>query len=152
MPVLKKIKFYPVAVDYFKELPFYKKQIEKPKIRHLKNIDLLSELPFYKELSVIKTDHAFRGCAISYKVELVEKKDPIKQLEARKSSIKDLFSGLLNEIKDFKYQITLKAMLKKYKPNGEIEFRPVYFNSTTKTVINHKFCLENAFQKIFVQD
>ena len=38
-------------------------------------------------------------------------------------------------------------MLKKYKPNGEIEFRPVYFNSTTKTVINHKFSLENAFQE-----
>ena len=32
--------------------------------------------------------------------------------------------------------------------NGEIEFRPVYFNSTTKTVINHKFSLENAFQEI----
>ena len=39
-------------------------------------------------------------------------------------------------------------MLKKYKPNGEIEFRPVYFNSTTKAVINHKFSLENAFQEI----
>ena len=39
-------------------------------------------------------------------------------------------------------------MLKKYKPNEEIEFRPVYFNSTTKTVINHKFSLENAFQEI----
>ena len=39
-------------------------------------------------------------------------------------------------------------MLKKYKPNGEIEFRPVYFNSTTKTVINHKFSLETAFQEI----
>ena len=39
-------------------------------------------------------------------------------------------------------------MLKKYKPNGEIEFRPVSFNSTTKTVINQKFCLENAFQEI----
>ena len=47
-----------------------------------------------------------------------------------------------------KYQITLKFILKKYKPNGEIEFRPVYFNSTTKTVINHKFSLENAFQEI----
>ena len=34
MPVLKKIKFHPVAVDYFKELPFYKKHIEKPKIKH----------------------------------------------------------------------------------------------------------------------
>ena len=85
---------------------------------------------------------------MSYKVEITEKKDPIKQLEASKSSIKDLFSDLLNETKGFKYQITLKVMLKNYKPNGEIEFRPVYFNSTTKTVINHKFSLENTFQEI----
>ena len=55
---------------------------------------------------------------------------------------------LLHETKGFKYQITLKVMLKKYKPNGEFEFTPVYFNSTTKTVINHKFSLENAFQEI----
>ena len=69
---------------------------------------------------------------MSYKVGITEKKDPIKQLEASKSSIKDLFSDLLNETKGFKYQITPKVMLKKYKPNGEIEFRLAYFNSTTK--------------------
>ena len=40
-------------------------------------------------------------------------------------------------------------MLKKYKPNREIEYKPVYFNSTTKTVANHKYSLENAFQEIF---
>ena len=73
---------------------------------------MLSELPFYEELSVIKTDHAFRGYAMSYKVEIIERKDPINQLEASKSSIKDLFSDLLNETKGFKYQITLKVMLK----------------------------------------
>ena len=39
-------------------------------------------------------------------------------------------------------------MLKKYNYNGEIEFAPVYFNSVTKTVINHKFRLENSFQEI----
>ena len=39
-------------------------------------------------------------------------------------------------------------MLKKYKPNGEIEFTPVYYNSATKKVINHKFSLQNAFQEI----
>ena len=39
-------------------------------------------------------------------------------------------------------------MLKKCKPNGEIEFSPVNFNSTTETVINHKFSLENTFQEI----
>ena len=39
-------------------------------------------------------------------------------------------------------------MLKKYKLNGEIEFAPVYFNSLTKTVTNHRFRLEKAFQEI----
>ena len=39
---------------------------------------------------------------MSYKDKLVEKKDPIKQLKASKSSIKDMFSGLLNETKGFK--------------------------------------------------
>ena len=69
---------------------------------------------------------------MSYKVKLVENKDPIQQLEASKSSIKDFFSDLLNETKDFKYQMTLKFMLRKHKSNGEIEFRPVYFNSQQK--------------------
>ena len=59
-----------------------------------------------------------------------------------------MFSDLLDETKGFKYQTTLKVILKKDKPNGENEFRPVYFNSTTKTVINYKFSLENAFQEI----
>ena len=38
----------------------------------------------------------------------MEKKDPIVQLEASKSSITDLFSDLLNETKGFKYQSTFK--------------------------------------------
>ena len=59
-----------------------------------------------------------------------------------------MFSDLLNETKGFKYQITVKVLLKKYKLNGEIELAPVYFNSETKTVINHRFKLENYFQKI----
>ena len=69
---------------------------------------------------------------MSYKVEIIEKKDPIVQLEASKLSIKNLFSDLLNELKGFKYQITLDVLFKKYKLNGEIEFGPVYFNSVTK--------------------
>ena len=72
---------------------------------------MLSEFPFYEELNVIKTNHAFTGYAMSYKVELVEKKDVTEQLKASKSSIKDLFNDLLNETKGFKYQIALKVML-----------------------------------------
>ena len=148
MAVLSKIKSHSDVVDYFKELPFYNKPIKKPKIKRLKNIDQLAELPFYEQLSIIKTNQAFRGYAMSYKVEIVEKKDLIVQLEVSKSSIKDLFSNLLNETKDFKYQITVKVLLKKYKLNREIEFVPVYFNSMTKTVINRRFGSENCFQEI----
>ena len=54
MTILKKIESHPVVVNYFKELPFYNKYIEKPKIKRLKNIDLLSEFPFYEELNVIE--------------------------------------------------------------------------------------------------
>ena len=112
MALLSKIKPHSDAVDYFKEVPFYNKPIEKPKVKCLKNIDRLGELPFYEQLSVIKTDQAFRGYAMSYKVETVEKKDPIVQLGASKLSIKDLFNDLLNETKGFKYQITVKCLLK----------------------------------------
>ena len=85
---------------------------------------------------------------MSYKVETVEKEDPIVQLKASKLSFKNLFSDLLNETKGFKYQIIVIVLLKKYKLDGEIEFGTVYFNSLTKTVINHRFRLENAFQEI----
>ena len=137
MAVMSKTKPHSDAVDYFKELPFYNKPIKKPKVKRLKNIDRLVELPFYEQLSVIKTNQAFRGYAMSYKVEIIEKKDPIAQLEASKSSIKDLFNNLLNKTKGFKYQITVKVLLKKHKPYEEIEFASLYFNSLTKTVINH---------------
>ena len=83
-----------------------------------------------------------------YKVKIVDKKDLIVQLEASKSSIKDLFNDLLNETRGFKYQIIVKVLLKKYKPNGEIEFTPVYFNSSTKTITNHRYKLNKSFQEI----
>ena len=81
MTVLSKIKPHSDAVDYFKKLPFYNKPIEKPKVNCLKNIDRLLELPFYEQLSVIKTDQAFSGYAMSYKVKITERKDPIIQFQ-----------------------------------------------------------------------
>ena len=108
MTPLRKVKSHPDVVDYFKEIPFYKKYIENPNIRSSKIIDLLSELPFYEEMNVTKTNHTFRGYEMSYRVEIIENKDPINQLEASKPSIQDFFSDLLNEMKGFKYQILLK--------------------------------------------
>ena len=42
MEVLPKIKSDSYSVDYFEELPFYNKPIEKSKVKSLKNIDQLA--------------------------------------------------------------------------------------------------------------
>ena len=148
MAILSEIKSHSDVRDYFKELPFYNKSIKKPKVKRLKNIDQSIELPFYEQLDVIKTDQAFSGYAMSCKVEIIEKKDPNLQLKPSKLIIKNLLSDLLNETKGFKCQITVKILLRKYKLNGEIEFRLVYVNSVTKTVTNHGFKLESSFREI----
>ena len=70
---MSKIKSHPNVNNYFKELPFYNKPIERP-IKCLKNIGPLVELPFYEQLSITKTDQAFTGYAMSCKVEIIEKK------------------------------------------------------------------------------
>ena len=148
MAVLSKIKPHSDAADYFKELPFCNKPIKKPKVKRLKTINQLDELPFYEQLSVIETNLTLRGYAMPYKVEIIERKDTIVQLEASKSSVKYLFNGILNETKGFEYQITVQVLLKKYKLNGETEFPPVCFNSMAKTVIGQRFRLKNYFQEI----
>ena len=69
-------------------------------------------------------------------------------MTAGKPSIEVLFKDLLDEIKGFKYQRNAKVLLRIYKENKDIEFVPVYFNSTTKTVINSKYGLDKSFQEV----
>ena len=130
------------AKRLFQKLPFYNVPIEKP------CIDLLHGLPFYDELSIVKISQAFKKYARSYRIEIIDSKDPLVQLEASKYNIKDLFKDLLDEIKGFKYQVTVKVLLSKHKENGDIEFAPVYFNSITKTVLNLEYDLDKSFQEI----
>ena len=116
------------AKELFQILPFYNVLIEKPKIKPLSNIEFLHELPFYDELSVVEISKAFKRYARAYKIEIIDSKDPLAQLEASKSSIEYLFKDLLNEMKDFKCQITVTVLLSKRKINGDIEYPLVYLN------------------------
>ena len=75
----------------------------------------------------------------------MKKIDLVKQLEVSKSSIKDLFSDLLNKIRCFKYQITLKVSWKNTKKT-EIEFSLVYFDSATK-----KWWIINLISKLLLK-
>ena len=51
-------------------------------------------------------------------------------------------------MKGFKYQITVATLLSKHKLNRDIEYSSVYFNSTTKAVINSdKYGFDKSFQE-----
>ena len=86
-------------------MPFYNTFIESPEIKKFSNVELLKELPCYDELSIVKNDSAFSGYTRSYKVEIVDKRDPLVQLKASKQNIIDLFKDRLNE--GFKYRLIL---------------------------------------------
>ena len=62
------------AKRLLKMLPFYNVLIKKPKIKGLKNIDLLHELLFYDELNIHEMSEAFGWYARSYKVEIEDSK------------------------------------------------------------------------------
>ena len=100
------------AKKLFQELPFYNVLIEKPHIKRLKTIDLLHELPFYDDISILKISEAYERYEGSYRIEIKDSKDPLTQLEVSKSSIEDFLNDLLDEIKGFKYHITVKVLLR----------------------------------------
>ena len=133
----------------FQELQFYNVLIEKPRIKRLKNIDLMRELPFYDESIIVKISQTFKRYARTQKIEIIDSKDPLAQLETNKSNAEDFFKDLSGEIKCFKYKITVKALLSKHKENGSIISDPVYFNSATIRAINSdKYMPDISFQVI----
>ena len=102
----------------FQKLLLYNVLIEKPTIKHLEDIDFLHEFPFYDALRIVKRSQEFRRYERSYEIDIIDSKDPLSQLEASKSRIKNMFKDLLDEIKGFKYQITVKVLLRKHEENG----------------------------------
>ena len=139
------------AKRLFQKLQFHNTVIKKSRIKHLKNINLLHELSFYNELSIKQVSKAFKKYVICFKIWIIDSNDPFARLEASKSSLKGLLKDLLDEVKGFKYQITVKVLLRKHKESEDIEFVFVYFNSTTKTIISSKYMLINRFKKFYIE-
>ena len=127
--ILKILPFYNVLIDF----------IKSDAVKKFNNVELMSKLPFYKDLTAEEISEAFKRYAKSYRVEIVDKKDPVIQLYSSKVRVAKLFEELLSKTKGFKYQITLFVTLKKSKLDGTVEYAAVYLNSFVKTVINYNF-------------
>ena len=62
---------------------------------------------------------AFKWYTKTYKFEIIDSKDPLVELEASKSSIKELFKDVFDKIKGFKYQVTVEVLLSTRKGNED---------------------------------
>ena len=82
--------------------------MKKPRIKKLKNYELLRELPFYNDINISRKERAFRGYAKTYKVEIINNRNLSDSLSVSKNSIKNLFHELLREKRGFKYIISIK--------------------------------------------
>ena len=72
------------AKGLFQKLPFHNAFIEKPGIKHIKNMYLLHELAFYNELRINQVSKAFKRYARSCKIEVIDSKDHLAHLEANR--------------------------------------------------------------------
>ena len=127
--MLKILPFYNVLIDF----------VKSGAVKGFSNVKLMSELPFYKDLNVKEVSEVFKRYTKSFRVEIVDRKDPMIQLYSSKRRISELFNELLGEMKGFKYQITLFVTLKKHKLDCNVEYARVYVNSFIKLVINYGF-------------
>ena len=128
-----------------KELPFFPKRPKKlNKLQILKNI-----LPLYDRVGISKRQRAFRGCAKTFNVEVVDRKNLGDSLFLARSSIGDLFSDLLQEKRGFKYILSTTITLKIWNnETNSYDIETAYFNPEAITVTNQRFNSSKPYQEL----
>ena len=87
------------------------------------------------EPTFTQKEKALRGFTRSYEIGLINRQDPLIQLQNTRSVIKNNLLKVLNEMKGLKFNETLKISFEKY--NGaELIKNKSYFNAKLKTVTN----------------
>ena len=84
---------------------------------------------------------AFKNYTKSFGIKIIDKNEPIIQLNNNIDSVASLLKGQLNEMKRIKYIEALKLTFKKTtvdadKNESKMIFKTAYFNSKAKTIIN----------------
>ena len=151
---LSELSFFPKKVknlanyQLLREVPFFPKRSKRPK-RLTKHQILRNILPFYHSIGISRKQHALRGYAETYEVEVVDKISLSDSLFLAKSSIIDLFSDLLEEKRGFKYVLSATITLKRW--NNAInryDIETIYINSEAVTVINQRLNLSTSYEKL----
>ena len=92
--------------------------------------------PVPKKRTIIsQVKKALKGYTQSFEVELIDKKDPLVQLQKSRKAIENLFKNLLVQTKGFKFVETLQVKFIKHLNDKKV-LKNGYFNSKTDLIIN----------------
>ena len=83
-----------------------------------------------------ETDKALKGYTKSYEINIINKKNPLEQLQNTRTTLNNHLQALLNEFKGLKFIEILKVTFTKTS-NNEIINKTAYFNSKANTIINN---------------
>ena len=127
-------------------LPFPPKRKRRSK-RLTKHKILSNILPFYDSVGISRREHAYKGYAETYNVEVTDRISLDDLLFLAKSSINDFFKDLLQEKRGFKYLATIT--LKRWNNAvNRYDIETIYLRSEAITVTNQRFNLNSAYEEI----
>ena len=87
------------------------------------------------EATFVQKEKALRGFTRSYEISLINRQDPLIQLQNTRLLIKNNLLKVLKEMKGLKFNEVLKITFEKQKGNELIEEKP-YFNTKKQTLTN----------------
>ena len=129
-----------------KKLPFFPKR--KKRKKGLTKYQILSNiLSFFHTVGIVKREHAHKGYAETYNVEVMDNKSLDDSLFLAKRSIKDFLKDLLEEKRGFKCVIIAEITLKRW--NNAInmyDIDRIFVRSHAETVTNERCNLGASYE------
>ena len=129
-------------------LPFTPKKPKRPK-RLTKHQILQNVLPLYDSVGIFRREHAHRGSAETYDIEVTDNISLDDSLFLEKRSINDLFRDLLREKRGFKYNLATIITFKRWNnATNSYDIDTIYLKTKPITVINQRLSLNSAYEEL----
>ena len=88
-----------------------------------------------RSIGWIEREVALKGYTVSFEVGIVNDSDPLVQLQTTRQTIENNLKNVLEDMKGFKFNETLKITFEKQKGDGWIE-KTAYFGKNPQTITN----------------
>ena len=112
-----------------------KKPLQQKLEKFVKKLQPKKEKEAPPKVEFIQRAKALKGYTVSYEVSLINKLDPLIQLQSTRLAIEENLKKILNEMRGFKFNEVLKITFQKQKGDEFIE-KTAFFNGKVQKILN----------------